>query len=821
MIRANTELRPSLVAGIGMLGTPVILMLLAGLVQRAPLRAIVVVLALAPAPVLFITSGEAIDLMVSAVLLVPPSWLGRTLVARWLPDLPSPEAWVIGSAAGLGACGALMACLGLLGWIGVYATWLVTLGVAVAMAAFGRGTLRRDLASFRVWLARRDAWDWISRVQAGIAIAGCWMTLWWATIPELWVDAVTVRLPSAAYVVASGRLATNPDLLNPLEPHVSELIYAYVLTVGSLGATKVVSLFAGWLSVASAGLIASQLGGRQAVLPTLVSVASLPILLTSLQGASADAFSVLFAVVTGLVLVRERAPGWRTLLAGALGVTLGLGVKAAFASSAVGFLLAAPTLLPRVSVRWRILATFAVGASLLIVTANLALVQRALALLGVGEPLWLATVAGLMSSPAVGAQRSPISLLWLPVELTFQTSLVSGEPAGTPGYLILALLPLAFLRVPGLRFARLLSIALGGGLFWAWTVLYPRYGLPIAVLLCIAGGVALARTNHAALRESQRRITNSAVVLLGMIGLLAYLASVLAWPGLPWRVALGLESRAAFLERIFPEYPVLQRLDAEPSARRAAITMENVPRIYARTPLNPVLAPRTWGAADTLQHEDLLLSYLEREGYTHIVSNHSASGTWWIGNLGADESFLRRNTDLVAGNRGVYLYRLVPASQRGSGRPWAAGRELVPNPGFEEGEGGTPSGWRGSGPQATYDATGRESHQGRGAVRVSQSGEYVSEVPVRAGTEYLLSACSRAVSGSGWIMLDLIWKDSSGRVLARSNEIAPIDDTGYRQWSMLATAPPASQTALITLRALDGAIWFDDVSLRSRDDGDR
>jgi hypothetical protein len=306
--------------------------------------------------------------------------------------------------------------------------------------------------------------------------------------------------------------------------------------------------------------------------------------------------------------------------------------------------------------------------------------------------------------------------------------------------------------------------------------------------------------------------------VIAILGFISYLLATLGAPGLPWRTVLGIEPRTAFLSRLLPEYAVVQLLEAEPGTKRAASNYDGVPQIYTEIALNPILYPREGGMADVLRDEHVLLAYLDHERYSHLIVNHGIPINWWAQNVSGDDDFLRRNTMLVGGGNNTYLYRLLPPELRGTSETWAHGPELLPNTDFEASADGKPVNWEPLGSSTLYDERGTGSRSGRGAVRVQAPAAYGATVGVTPNTQYLLSYFARAESGLGWASANVIWSDAAGKTIVRYSERAPVSDAGYREWWLLATAPPNAVKAAVYLSsAHTGDIWFDDVSLRARD----
>jgi hypothetical protein len=216
---------------------------------------------------------------------------------------------------------------------------------------------------------------------------------------------------------------------------------------------------------------------------------------------------------------------------------------------------------------------------------------------------------------------------------------------------------------------------------------------------------------------------------------------------------------------------------------------------------------------DAAWDEGAVTRLLDREGYTHIMINRVILPGNWDTLLGVDDGFLRHTTALVGAAHNVYLYRILPPEQRGAANTWTRGPELLPNGGFEVERAGGPDGWMPLG-APVFDTGGRWGRQGRGAVRGDPTSAYVTRVPVRPETPYLLTHATRAADERGLVRLQINWHDAADALTGVSIEVVPASRLGYHAWSMLATSPPGTAVAEVFVQAQAGTIWFDDVSLR-------
>jgi hypothetical protein len=795
-------------------------------------RALMVALALLPAPVLLTTSGTLVPALLAIVMVVPACVVFRVAIGAWLRTATRLESWVIGSALGMGLLAALTFALGSARLVG----WRTTVPSAVLLAVLavvvGRAAVRDDLMRLRDWIASPGALDWAERAQVGLLVGIAWLTLVWMCAPEIMTDAVSVRLANAADVVATGQLLPNPERLIVWKPGLSELVYAYVMTVGSLESTHVVSALLGWICVAGVGAAGLRLGGSGAALPSMTALATFPLMLWIMESASADVFAVLYATAALLVLIGPGFQSWRAVLVVGVCLLLGLAVKASFAIVAVGFVVVTvPAVFGALGgalgrVRARLVAALgllAIVAVLVVAVVNLAVVSRLLSASGVGGSSWTTLDSQVAVLARYGAGRSLTAFLQMPFDVTFRAGRYGEVGDGAAGYLLLALVPLSLLTRPRRLVWLPLAVTCAAYLAWFFTTQYLRYALPLVVLLAAVGGASACAAMPHTLGPRLRTAFGGGLVLLGILSVGAWVGVIMLFPGeIPWRVSLGLEARDTYIARSRWDYDTLQLLRAEPAVTKVASNRPSLSHLYASAIINPILADGTRGDVLILKDEATLVSYLDREGYSDLIVDRTGCltdpkgcsiswSTWpWL-----NEEILQRNTVLVGGAHNVYLYRLLPPDQRGNVASWGAGPELLKNGALEPDEQGKPAGWVSFG-SPVYDDTGQSSHGGLASVRAGPAGALAAPVPVTPGTTYLLSEYVRSAAGFGRARLQVNWEDAAGASVGVSIDVVPATDDAYRRWSMLAKAPPTAVRALIFLNGHEAEIWFDDVSFRTQ-----
>jgi hypothetical protein len=800
-----------------------------GLLRPAWWRRAALALALLPAPVLLVTSHNIAAGCAAVALLYPALWLGREFAARLLRLGDPLEAWIIGGAFGVGLLVALGVVLGSLGALRPQFIWPLLLVGLLALLKMARHRLRRDFAGFARWLTRPVVRRPQHFALAGMLLGYLWLNLIGALAPEMYADAVVSRIPASALFARTARFTVDPDLPPSVKPGAGEVLYAVALTVGPLQTAKIVDMLVMVLCAASVWALGRRLGGRRAGDIAAVTFYTLPLTTLLSHTAYLDPFATLFGVTAALLLVLPGRLAWRVAAAVAC-IGVGLQVKASFGSVAVGLTAALVLLVWRRGSHRATPTRAALTALLLLFTAATVLggvallaaapgippdsaITRAIPGLSLGLKFLTRGRTGIIPDRALGTGQSLAALARSPLDLTLHTHQYGNSEIeyqdGFMGYLLLALVPLVVVTRPNRRLAIVLVAAVIAYVVWFSVAQYLRYALPIFALLSAAGGSAYVAASRRSTPLLQRAMGSVLLLLVGL-GLLGYLNTTLVYPGnFPYRVVLGSQSKDAYLADNVLGYAAMRLLDAQPAATRALVTHDYA-RLYTRVRLTSVYH----GATSEYRTAGELLQYLDREHFSHIVVDRGRLPPTWEAFLSLNEEFLRRNTMLVGGGRNAYVYRILPAEQRGGDQPWAQGKELLPNGDFEQVQGTGPSLWRGFG-RPKFDTSSRESRNGRGAVRTTPDDGYTTDVKVEPTVQYLLSHATRSTNGYGSARLRISWLDATGQPLGAAEEVVPVSPRGYYLHSLLATAPPGTTTARIYAWPLQGEVWFDDVSLRA------
>lgn len=797
-------------------------------------RRAILTLAVAPLPVLAVTSQNVLAAGSLAILLGTGLWFGRELAAALLGEGDRLETWLYGSVLGIGALGALGFVLGLVGWLRPQAIWPVVVATLLMLVARARGRLRDDLRGAARWLARPVARDPLLLLLVGIALASLWLNLLGALAPEVRSDATRQRLAAAVQFARSGSITpTDPDLDQATAPAFGEIAYALTVAIGTAQSPKLFHWFAGVLCALAIFALGRRLGGERAgFLAAGTSYATVLVGYVA-QTAYLDLIVTFFAVVSSLALVSRQEGRWRMAALAGVGAGLGVAVKVQFGYVAIGLAVIA-AIVALWEGRWHAARRAAVLA-LVALLAALPWLIRSYALTGEvpGLEFGILSLTGQgNANPLVlpelqnfGYGRSLLRLIVVPFSAILMSRDFGGSQlsalglvGGHIGFALLATVPLLF----ALRLRRASAALLAGSLVallgWFYTAQYLRYAMPILAILAALGAAAFVTVA----RRARDRHGRAALTALLCVIVLAGASARVQLPDTALRFALGLQSREEYLDDELGSdaagsYQIFQLLNAEPSATRAFV-MQDGARLYSRVRLSHPWT--TGGDLVFLGSDQEVLARLAQGGYSHILVDRIAwwGDKWlWDQMSVTDEDFLRCNTALVGGGNYSYLYRILPPEERGCKVAWARGGELLADGSFEAT--GTTLGpdWAATG-GARLDSSGAYSRSGRGAVLLPRGGELQTSATIRPERQYLLSAAIQGADGYGRIVLLIEWRDAAGRVIGETEEAMPTTPRKYRTFSILASAPAGATTAVVRARAISGTIWFDDFSLRSVED---
>ncbi|HYJ85600.1 MAG TPA: glycosyltransferase family 39 protein, partial [Pyrinomonadaceae bacterium] len=396
------------------------------------------------------------------------------------------------------------------------------------------------------------------------------------------------------------------------------------------------------------------------------------------------------------------------------------------------------------------------------------------------------------------------SILYMPFSFTFETAHF-GEaiPRGSVGF-ALALFPLAILllvkrhMVAGILFAAaaLYLLLLG------YSMPYARYYIPILPAVAVLGSAAVIHLS------SSSRLKYLNLFLLGVVLIAqASLIPLMYWnipERVPLQLALGTESREAFLSRALPNYAAISYVNTKspPDKKVLVVGGENL-RFYVHslmhTPyeMSPYLkgsTPQEWASA------------LIQNGFTFLMVNKSSSETS-LPLPYLQEDFLANFAELEYTVGVTDIYRL-------SEKPIGVGppQNLLPNPSFETLDaGGMPTEWLGFGqPRIVREKSG--AHTGSVSVSVNASAGLFSRLPVEPGKVYSLAHWSRSDKAGQFARLQINWVNEGLEIVGVSIDVVPAGP----QWGwnkLSAVAPPTAKQAQIYVSVHElGEVSFDDYT---------
>lgn len=820
-------------------------------------RSTLLIIALLPLLIGAVTSGRVTALLVVIAVLLPTFWGGREIVHLLLPNTDRATLWALGAAIGLILLGMLGFIAGILGVLRPLIIWPILLGsTLILLVGPARKRLISDLKTMGPTLARPTVPTLARILMSGLLVATAWSVILGALAPEINSDTTRQRT-AAALNFAQTRHLDVSDIASGVAaaPALGEVTYAIVLALGPLPTAKLLALAIGGLCVALVALVGRRLGGRRAELLAAVSFATMPLVIWLGQTAYLDLFTCLAALAAVLFLITQRIPTISAAFASGLCCGWGIAVKLHFGYVAVGI---AVTLLLLVFTTPGALSARIKRATILLVTFGVAAIAVLLAplirstlLTGQLPGLTLATQSisradgtspsALADLPRFGYGRDLLHLILLPLDLTvnsfqFEWTLTPWGPFnGLLGYLPLALLPLLALIHPERRTMALWWGAAVAGLGWFFSAQYLRYGLPVVALLCPLGAAAFEQLRRRSAAPKLRQV----LTLLVLVPLIAGVVVQARVPEYKHNFVLGRESETSYLNHFLVccgGTAVLRLLDEQPDATRA-LALNEIPRIYARTPVGTALLTPDGQPLQDTSDPLVTLAALDASGYSHLIITRRYLSTGWENSQLVDEAFLRRYTVLVGSSSDTYLYRILPPAARTAPVAWTKGRELLTNGGFETADtGGSPANWTpvhasenpgnavgASAAMPRYERGGIAA-SGQGVVTVESNEGWETTVPVQADRRYLLGAASRSAvtagNGNGGFVLRLDWRDANGHPLGMSLSRVPASDSGFHRFSLAATAPPRTATATVVLLATgDTNILVDDVSLQEATTG--
>ncbi len=829
------------IAGAALLGALLLTLVWLGLGLAA--REVRVPLGLLGAPALvgglwlLVPGGRAGHLLPTLLLL-----LAALLVGRWIVRLAVgpkeanlPLAWIIGFCLGLGTIALVWLALGSLR---LFTPLALALAVGALLLPAWRDVQRvpRACRAVGAWVAapvalRANAVG----IGASLLFVGLAITNLMATLaPDLMSDSVNQHLAVAATYARQGNFDSGLETNLYYWQIPLPVLYAGLIAWSGPIAAQALHYATGVLAVAGAGILAAHVTGQRTAGLVAAAAMSVPSLVWWLAPTGMTDLAVSFyflAAICALVRwIETHQRGWLVIT----GLAAGVAVPAKLTNS----VLAAILLVVIVAREWRspratLVALATCGLPALLIWFAWPLRSYVLA----HNPVfpWLNQ---LFRSPLVppvavfagipwGIGTTPDALLRLPFAVTFhaQRFVESGEL----GAHFLALSPLLLLlptarRLPHRSAVAVVGVAAGVfGIMWLFVLLQNlRYLLPAIPLLAAllgAGYACGARLRLGSLISS----VATAALFIATIGnaLNSWDMRTVSGRELPYNLVLGRQSEENYLSTYIPGYWAMRYLNTTYGTNAQVWSPSLASRVYSEARWfsnDALLTLPLQQALNELQSETdagVLAARLRALGFTHVLANG------WSRDMSLPEAkrptylrsdFLTGYAALEYADNGVVLYRLLA---EGEHPPLWTERELLANGGFETGEGTAPDDWITSAIAGRWDRSGAMAHSGAAAVMLEANTAYYSRsVPVMPGRTYRLHVFASAPDQDTVGIFRIEFLDAEKQSIPRS-WVGYYPDATYRQYELLATAPPDARYARVFLStlALGKSMWVDDVSL--------
>ena len=387
-----------------------------------------------------------------------------------------------------------------------------------------------------------------------------------------------------------------------------------------------------------------------------------------------------------------------------------------------------------------------------------------------GVSIFVSHLTGTTSSdlPTFGFGHSPLDLFLLPWRMTFQGQAFHQEGAGDIGVTLLMLTPLVLFAPRTRAMALLVSFVGFSCLGWAFTAQLTRYLLPTLAIVAALAGIGLASVGEVGSPRARRVLAQAAQasVIVGLVATPLLLANGERL-GVPVDidVVTGKDSGSAYVSRNIAAAPALAAATAllPPDTPVGYIGKWEGAQIYTEARLvyfgDPLgTEPDTFAADITnlgATPEDVLTN-LQRLGIGYFVWDRVTSAPEVWRSVLLSTAFLRTHTHILAGDRGSYVFQVLPAERSG----WNAGRpNLLQDPGFESIE-----------DEDSWSTRGRIKAR-KGVVSLFQRNSSVSQrVAIKGGDPYLLLVSSTCAGPSNSAALVFHWLDNHDTELGIASE---------------------------------------------------
>lgn len=787
-------------------------------------------------PIVFAGAGPAILALLWILLIA--SGLGHRTLSIIARDarLSIPETVTFSTAIGYGMLGlitfalaiahllsaiALIACLAAITALVsrdiVHLSKLVTLGVLLPV--------------IRVW-PRTDF-----RLPAGvlavmsISFAGSFV---WALAPSVHHDAMVYHLGVPQIYVNHGGLVEVPEEVASHWAHGAEMLYTLALALVGQPLPSLIHLSFGLLSVGMIFGLGKRIGNARVGLLAAVFFSAVPVVSWELGTAYVDLMVTLFvlgSMYCTAIWWFERHNAWLKLAGFFAGFAIGTKLNSLLFMPALAALVIFSLLMQK--------KVSLVGLKTLVPAVASALILSApwffFEWYQTGNPIfpwynsffksqkWWVEEITWNNFSTFGVGHGFADLIRLPWDMAMNGSAFGeGTISGFAGLSLIGL-PIAFFLTKGKarQMVMILASFVGVSILLSFgTVQYFRYWLPLAPAMALLAAINVESVLiRVTATGGAKNFLLGICIVVGVAWLIATRWTSFSYnfyipERYPYKLALGIEDKDAFLSRALRSYEAAQylsRLQRPDEIRVFSVAYEyrlysGRARIYQNQgmPLNVSLASMLPG--------ELLARALGDNGFSYIlydVARVRATPGWR--NLGViNPSFLQRYARLEFARNDVYVYRLFPSGAKVQN---AQGVNLLSNPSFEDmGAQTGPEGWIVFG-APSIEVSKQQSRTGAVAVEVSQDDGLYQPVVVERDALLTFSAYIRADDAEQVAWLQIWWRDESGNLVG--GEIVPVPtSTTWERREMSVTVPSNIAHALAYARAAPGSrVWFDDMEL--------
>ena len=616
--------------------------------------------------VIAVASGAFLSLVVVLALALLAHGIGSR-VAPQIEDADPIELVAVRIALGAGVISYVVLVLALLGLLTIPAVGIALGGIALIV-------VRQIVDSCRGLANSVRRVDRATKVTPlGVLLCVWGVLLFIETIaPEIQYDALSYHLGLPRVWLAAGRMVDVPEQYQSYFYLGADLDFTVAMLFGGQTAARLVSL--GLLVVGALGLYGA---GRSMVSPRVGAVAAMLFVTTPAVAWGATttyvddvlAAYVLLATLVGFRATRSGEPS-SAWIAGALaGLAVATKLTAVISVVPLGLVMFLGGLAWRRSILGALRPFARFAAATMIVASPWPLLR----LVQTGNPVF-PLLNGFFRSPLwppqnetfnlgqFGVALDPLSLLSLPIAMSVDATPFVEAMRGPVIGLGLLLLPLALARRRDVLLLQFLGVsAIGALLVWTLAGQYLRYFVPALAPLSLLAASALVPE-----REPLRPAWRALPLLVAIAGLPLWLATFWNIPErVPLGVALGSESRAAYLARILPTYGPFATLSLAPDASATRVVLvsahggrgDDEDRLYAPGQVETTSSRRAqilFSSSD----EAAALEWLRAHAITHVLVNRAGIPPVMADAAIVRASFLLRIGSLEYTSGTMELYRL-------------------------------------------------------------------------------------------------------------------------------------------------------------------